>query len=89
MSEQLTNSSLTCESLTWLLRAWQVSFRNGRNNEDLRFGQHCINSYDLTDLPKELDNRIYNEESAQQAFNMLYSWLLQKETGWLNRGSAP
>lgn len=51
----LDSESLTCEYL-----AWGLSHKDGRNKEDLRFGQYIHNNYHL--VP---DVGFYTESSSE------------------------
>lgn len=51
---------------------WKTKNGNGRNSDDLRFGQYFFNKYSL-----EVDIS-YNLENATEVFELLYNYLNKK-----------
>ena len=54
---------ISLERLNMEYVAWSLSFGDGRDDKDIRFGQHITNNYDVT---KYTD--VFHAESAEGAF---------------------
>lgn len=61
---------LTIERLNLEYVAWDVEFNDGRNDQDIRFGQYLCNKYDV---PSSLD--VFYVESAKKAYQICIDWL--------------
>jgi hypothetical protein len=48
---------ITQELLDAEFDAWIINYDSNRNNEDLRFGQHIWNTYDLSNISELLSSR--------------------------------
>lgn len=61
---------LTLERLNGEYLSWAVEFGEGRNNNDIRFGQMIHNKYDL---PGKVD--VFYIESTEKAYQGLLSYV--------------
>jgi hypothetical protein len=62
---------LTIERLNGEYISWAVEFLDGRNRDDLRFGQYITNKYNLDeDCPD-----VFYYEGAEFAYKMLLNYL--------------
>ena len=55
---------LTLERLNMEYLSWAVEFGEGRNNDDIRFGQHIHNKYDV---PARID--VFYIEKTTKAYD--------------------
>lgn len=67
---QLNYSRLNGEYLTWSL-----DYGDGRNDEDIRFGQHIHNKYDMSHLKAD----VFYVESCEKAYSELLKELYTHE----------
>lgn len=63
--------TLTTEILTNEYNNWLINNKNGRNSEDLRFGQYLHINYNMDNLTD-----VFYKESATDAFNILLKNLI-------------
>ena len=62
---------LTLERLNGEYLSWAIEFGNGKNKEDLRFGQYISNKYNLDeDCPD-----VFYFEGAEFVYNMLLNYI--------------
>jgi len=61
---------LTIERLNLEYLSWSVEFGLGRNNNDIRFGQHIHNKYDL---PSKID--VFYIENTDKAYHELLNYV--------------
>lgn len=65
---------LTLERLNMEYLSWSVEFLDGRNNDDIRFGQHIHNKYDL---PGKVD--VFYVESTERAYHELLQYVQEAQ----------
>lgn len=66
---------LTLDQLNIDYAAWALSFGDGRDTQDIRFGQYVHNKYDMSDIEADA----FNEESSEKAFIKLVKELYERE----------
>lgn len=65
---------LTLERLNMEYLGWSVEFLDGRNNNDIRFGQYIHNKYDL---PGKID--VFYVESTERAYHELLQYVQEAQ----------
>jgi hypothetical protein len=66
---------LTLDQLTMDYATWTLSFGQGRDMHDLRFGQYIHNKYDMAGIEAD----VFYEESVEAAFVTLIKELHERE----------
>lgn len=66
---------MNIETLDKAYFEWREKYGDGRNPQDLRFGQAFIGTYSLSDLPE-----VFYTESAERAYRILSERLTRNKT---------
>lgn len=66
---------LTYELLNGEYLNWSITNGDGRNDDDLRFGQHVHNTYDMSRFKTDA----FYKESCEEAYSELLNDLYKRE----------
>jgi hypothetical protein len=59
---------------------WKIQWMDGRNDQDLRFGQYLDSKYDLKLHLSDRSADLFYKESCEEVYQTIYNVMLQNES---------